>query len=123
MTYITTQDTKIPTTIAPYAFAAEEDRCAPRHKVGLPAKMRFSGSSSFDVEVADLSLAGFSCDALLQSHPGTRCWLTLPGLVPLEAEVIHRSNLGLGCAFQTMLNPAVLDHYIANYPPHDRVRL
>ncbi len=117
MTNVQTQDTKMPTTIAPYAFAAEEDRCALRHKVAIPAKLRFSGSSSFATEVANISLAGFACDALLQAHPGTRCWLTLPGLAPLEAEVIHRNNLGLGCALKDMLNPAVLDRYIASYPP------
>lgn len=116
MTYVQTQNMKIPTAIAPYAFAAEEDRCALRHKVAIPAKLRFSGSSSFATEVANISLAGFACDALLQAHPGTRCWLTLPGLAPLEAEVIHRNNLGLGCAFKDMLNPAVLDRYIASYP-------
>ncbi|MEH6758225.1 MAG: PilZ domain-containing protein [Parasphingorhabdus sp.] len=121
MTYFTDQDTINPTTrtmpkIAPYAFAAEEDRCALRHKVAIPAKLRFSGSTSFSVEIANISLAGFACDALLQAHPGTRCWLTLPGLAPLEAEVIHLNNMGLGCAFQSMLNPAVLDRFIANFP-------
>ncbi len=122
MTSTLIQDRKIPPTMAPYAFMAEEDRCAPRHKVAIPAKMRFSGSNSFDTEVANISLAGFACDALLQAHPGTRCWLTLPGLAPLEAEVIHRSNVGLGCALRHMLNPAVLDRYISNYPPRDMVR-
>ncbi|MEP2101572.1 MAG: PilZ domain-containing protein [Parasphingorhabdus sp.] len=116
MTYLQTQNSKTAPTVAPYTFAAEEDRCAPRHKVAIPAKMRFSGSSSFATEVANISMAGFACDALLQAHPGTRCWLTLPGLAPLEAEVIHRSNIGLGCAFKDMLNPAVLDRYIASYP-------
>lgn len=119
MTYTQTRDAKIPPTIAPYTFAAEEDRCAPRHKVAIPAKLRFSGSTSFAVEVANISMAGFACDALLQAHPGTRCWLTLPGLAPLEAEVIHINNMGLGCAFQTMLNPAVLDRFIASYPPRN----
>ncbi|QTD54964.1 PilZ domain-containing protein [Parasphingorhabdus cellanae] len=116
-----TQNTKMPPTLTPYTFAAEEDRCAPRHQVAIPAKMRFSGSSSFDTEVANISLAGFACDALLQVHPGTRCWLTLPGLAPLEAEVIHRSNFGLGCALKTMLNPAVLDRYIAAYPARSAI--
>lgn len=102
--------------VEPYALAAEEDRCSVRHRVAVPAKMRFSGCSSFAVKVTDLSLAGFACDALVQAHPGTRCWLALPGLTPLEAEVVHRHNIGLGCAFHTMLNAAVLDRYIMSYP-------
>ena len=120
MSHITSdnlQDSRPVSRVAePYALAAEEDRCAVRHRVAVPAKMRFSGCSNFAVKVTDLSLAGFACDALVQAHPGTRCWLTLPGLTPLEAEVVHRSNLGIGCAFHTMLNAAVLNRYTTNYP-------
>ena len=100
-----------------YVYAAEEDRCAVRHKVSIPARIRFSCSSSFDTEVTDLSLAGFCCDALLETHAGTRCWITLPGLGSLEAETVHHDNRGLGCAFAELINPAVLDRFVANYPP------
>ena len=100
----------------PYAIASDEDRCAPRQQLAIPARMRFSCSSSFPVEVTDMSLAGFACDALLSSHPGTLCWLTLPGLAALEAEVVRHSNEGMGCAFKNLLNLAVLNHYVAKYP-------
>ena len=103
-----------------YVFAAEEDRCAVRYDVSIPAKMRFSCSPSFDVEISDISLAGFSCDALLQIQPGTLCWLTLPGLVGLEAEVVRHDNRGLGCAFAVLLNPAVLDRFIRKYPAKEK---
>lgn len=99
-----------------YVIASEEDRCAQRHRLSIPAKMRFSCSSSFPVEVMDMSLAGFFCDALLEAHPGTLCWLTLPGLGALEAEVVRRDHEGVGCAFKNLLNPAVLDHYVMKYP-------
>lgn len=99
-----------------YAIASEEDRCAPRHQLSMPAKMRFSCSSSFPVKVTNMSLAGFACDALLQAHPGTLCWLTLPGLGALEAEVVRHDHDGIGCAFKNLLNPAVLNHYAAKYP-------
>lgn len=119
MSHITRDDLKVAgpvsQTAGSYALAAEEDRCAVRHKVAVPAKMRFSGCSSFIVEVTDLSLAGFACNALVQAHPGTRCWLTLPGLSPLEAEVVHSSNMGIGCAFHAMLNVAVLERYVRDY--------
>ena len=95
----------------PYAIAAEEDRCAPRQPLSIPARLRFSCSSGFAVEVTDMSLAGFACDALLAVEPGTRCWLTLPGLGALEAEVVRHSNQGVGCAFKDLLNLAVLNHY------------
>lgn len=98
-----------------YAFAAEEDRCAVRHKVAIPARLRFSCAQSFDVVISDISLAGFNCDALLQAHAGTRCWITMPGLASLEAEVVRHDNRGLGCAFAVLLNPAVMDRLIAGY--------
>jgi hypothetical protein len=100
----------------PYAIAAEEDRCAVRHRLSIPARMRFSCSSSFPVKVMDMSIAGFSCDALLQAHPGTLCWLTLPGLGALEAEVVRHDPEGMGCAFKNMLNQAVLDLFVQKYP-------
>ena len=101
----------------PYVYATEEDRCARRHKVAIPARIRFSCSQSFDTEITDISLAGFCCDALLETHSGTRCWITMPGLGSLEAETVHHDNRGLGCAFAVLLNPAVLDRFIAQYPP------
>ncbi|MGB5484501.1 PilZ domain-containing protein [Parasphingorhabdus sp.] len=100
----------------PYAIAAEEDRCAPRQRLAIPARMRFSCSSGFPVQVTDMSLAGFACDALTSAHPGTLCWLTLPGLGALEAEVVRHSNDGMGCAFKNLLNLAVLNHYVLKYP-------
>ena len=66
-----------------------------------------------------MSLAGFACDALLQVHPGTHCWLTLPGLAALEAEVVRHDNDGLGCAFVNLLNLAVLNHYAHRYQVAD----
>lgn len=100
----------------PYAIAAQEDRCAPRQPLSIPARLRLSCSSGFAVEVTDMSLAGFACDALLAVEPGTRCWLTLPELGALEAEVVRHSKHGVGCAFKDLLNLAVLNHYVARYP-------
>lgn len=116
MTNLLMKHAQTPLNPVAYIYAAEEDRCAPRHELSIPAKMRFSGSASFEIEVVNMSLAGFACDALLQIQTGTICWLTLPGLGALEAEVVHHNNLGLGCAFRNLLNPAVLDAYVAKYP-------
>lgn len=116
MTHVTSEDLNIARITQSYALASGEDRCAVRHKVAIPAKLRFTGCSGFAVKVTDLSLAGFACDAMVQAHPGARCWLALPGLAPLEAEVVHRSNLGLGCSFHNLLNAAVLDRFVASYP-------
>ncbi len=98
-----------------YVYAAEEDRCAVRYPVAIPARLRFSCSQSFDVTLSDISLAGFNCDALLHAHPETRCWITMPSLGSLEAEVVRHDNRGLGCAFGVLLNPAVMDRLLAEY--------
>ncbi len=98
-----------------YVYAAEEDRCAVRYPVAIPARLRFSCAQSFDVVLSDISLAGFNCDALMQADPGTRCWITMQGLGSLEAEVIRYDNRGLGCAFSILLNPAVLDRLLAEF--------
>ncbi|WP_089133370.1 pilus assembly protein PilZ [Sphingorhabdus sp. SMR4y] len=92
-----------------------EDVSPPHPEIVIPAKMRFSCFHSFPVEVTAISLAGFTCDALQTAHQGTLCWLTLPGLGALEAEVVHCGNQGMACAFKNSLNPAVLDHYIDKY--------
>ncbi|VWX61331.1 PilZ domain-containing protein [Sphingorhabdus sp. 109] len=97
------------------AAASGAQRFAPGYQVAIKARMRFSCSRSFPVEITSISLAGFTSDALQPAHPGTLCWLTLPGLGALEAEVVRSSNQGISCAFKNVLNPAVLNHYMTKY--------
>ncbi|MFN5781842.1 MAG: PilZ domain-containing protein, partial [Novosphingobium sp.] len=72
----------------PYFAAAQEDRSAPRTRITIPAMLRVSGGRGFQTVVHDLSLSGFCAAAINRLHPGTVCWLTLPGLEALQAEVI-----------------------------------
>jgi hypothetical protein len=96
-----------------YAIAAQEDRSAPRISLKIPATLRPSGQTGFSVVVRDLSLSGFACEAVTGMHVGTICWLTLPGLGGLQAEVMRNDGIVVGCAFANLLNPAVLDSVIA----------
>lgn len=98
-----------------YAVAAQEDRCAPRTQLSIPASLRPSGDKGFATTVHDLSLGGFSCEALSRMRSGALCWLTLPGLAALQAEVIWNHDGMVGCAFANLLNPAVHDAIIARY--------
>ncbi len=98
-----------------YAAAAQEDRSAPRIKLSIPATLRPSGDKGFQVNVIDLSLSGFACKALTSMHPGTRCWLTLPGLSALQAEIVRNDDNIVGCAFANLLSPAVLELIIARF--------
>ncbi len=108
MTYTTEQQSR-------YALTAQEDRCAPRIRLRIPASLRPSGDSSFPVTVTDLSLAGFACEAVSSIRPGARCWITLPGLSGLQAEVIWNNGFIVGCAFDSLLNGAVLDSIVKRH--------
>lgn len=103
------------TTIDRYALAAQEDRCAPRTRIAIPAQLRPSGSKGFQTVVQDLSISGFSCMSINRIHNGTLVWLTLPGLQSLQAEVIWWNNSLVGCAFADLLSPIVHDNLLARW--------
>lgn len=90
-----------------YAHAAQEDRCSPRTRITIPGTLRASGSKGFQTVVHDLSIAGFSCMAINRLHPGTHCWLTVPGLEAMHAQVVWWDNGVVGCAFSSLLSPII----------------
>jgi len=98
-----------------YSETALEDRSGERQKVLIPALLRVSGSTGFQVTVRDLSLSGFAAEAFTGQHNGTRIWLTIPGMSPLEAEIVRNDGTNIGCAFHNLLNRAVLDNLVARY--------
>lgn len=102
-------------TFGRYEIAAQEDRSAPRTKIAIPAQLRASGARSFQTVVNDLSLSGFSATSITRMHPGAVCWLTLPGLESLQAEVVWWENNLTGCAFANLLSPIVHDNILARY--------
>lgn len=92
-----------------YDQAALEDRSAPRIALCIPATLRPSGVTGFAVRVNNLSLSGFACEATTGIPIGGRCWLALPGLSPLQAEVVWNNGVMVGCAFTNLLYSSVLD--------------
>lgn len=98
-----------------YAAAAQEDRSAPRVRISIPASLRPSGSKGFQTAVRDLSLSGFCATAMSQVHPGTHCWLTLPGMESLPAKVVWWDNGLIGCAFEHLLNPIILENVLTRW--------
>ncbi len=98
-----------------YAIAAQEDRCAPRTQLNIPASLRPSGDKGFTTVVRDLSLGGFSVEAVTGMRTGALCWLTLPGLSGLQARVVWNNGAYVGCEFAFLLNPAVHDKIIDHY--------
>ena len=102
-------------TLGRYEIAAQEDRSAVRTKLAIPAQLRASGARAFQTVVNDLSLSGFSATAINRMHTGSVCWLTLPGLESLQAEVVWWENNQCGCAFSSLLSPIVHDNILARY--------
>ena len=100
-----------------YELAAQEDRCAPRTRMTIPAQLRASGGRAFQTVVHDLSVSGFSSAAISRMHPGQLCWITLPGLESLQGEVIWWDNSIVGCAFMELLSPIVHDNILERYSP------
>jgi hypothetical protein len=98
-----------------YAVAAQEDRSAPRTRIAIPAALRPSGAKGFQTVVHDLSLSGFSAAAINRMHDGTICWLQLPGLESLQAEVIWWNNSLVGCAFHQLLSPIIHDNILTKF--------
>ncbi len=102
---------------ARYDIAAQEDRCAPRTRLTIPAQLRASGGRAFQTVVHDLSISGFSAAAISRMHDGQLCWITLPGLESLQAQVVWWDNSIVGCAFEQLLSPIVHDNILQRYAP------
>ena len=98
-----------------YAIAAQEDRSAPRNKTRIPVRLRLAGGRAVQTELVDLSLSGFAALSPSRMHIGTLCWLTLPGLEALQAEVIWWQDGLCGCAFANLLSPIVKDNILVRY--------
>ncbi len=97
------------------AQAAFEDRCAPRQRVHIPSILRPSGGRGFNTVVVDLALAGFCANSVQRMHPGNRCWLILPGMESLLAQVVWWDSGRVGCAFEKLLNPIVHDNILVRF--------
>ena len=98
-----------------YELAAQEDRCSPRTQLLIPAQLRASGGRAFQTMVHDLSISGFSSSCVNRMHVGQICWLTLPNMSALQAEVIWWEESFAGCAFHDLLSPIVHENIIARH--------
>ncbi len=94
---------------------ALEDRCSPRVEVHIAAQLRPSGARSFNVVVKDISMAGFSCEAVTTMRPGARCFLALPGMESQLAEVAWNNGIIVGCSFSNLIHPTVIERIVERY--------
>lgn len=103
-----------------YAEAAMENRCAPRYQMSIPALLQVE-DDVIAVDVTNMSMAGFACDAGLSLPVGTAVELKLPDLpearhFPILKATVMRSSSGiLGCALDTLLEAEQFEPYVAAY--------
>ncbi|GAM07193.1 MULTISPECIES: PilZ domain-containing protein [Novosphingobium] len=98
-----------------YENAAQEDRSAPRERISIPASLRASGGKGYQTVVRDLSMSGFSATAMSRIHPGTYCWLTLPGMESMAAKVIWWDEGMVGCAFENLIAPIIYEDLMVRW--------
>ncbi|MEM8724263.1 MAG: PilZ domain-containing protein [Pseudomonadota bacterium] len=94
----------------------------PRTKLSIPANLRASGGRDFQSVLHDLSISGFSAASMNRMHEGQTCWLSLPDLEPLEAEVAWWDNCIVGCEFTELLSPITHDNVLQRYSNLEVVR-
>jgi hypothetical protein len=90
--------------------SGRESRKSRRAPIQARARFREVGSNPYEVEITDLSATGFRMQSYARPRVGTRIWVTLPGLQPLEAVVRRSEGNYHGCEFIHPLHPSVAEH-------------
>ena len=94
----------------------------PNTKLSIPATLRVSGGRDCQSVVQDLLISGFSASSMTRMHEGQQCWLALPDLDELEAEVVGWENSIVHCEFSEILSPIVHDNILLRFSNHSTVR-
>lgn len=105
----------LPTRPGRYRLAPLEDRCAERHVVMIEGWLRPSCGHRFPIIIRDISIAGFSCEAVTSMAKGSLCWLSMPGLQGQQSEIVWNTGHMVGCAFANLMSQVVLDHILARH--------
>jgi len=98
-----------------YEHSAQEDRCAPRRRVNIPATIRVSGGTPFHTVVHDIGAGGFAAFSADPYAEGLACWLVLPGYEAVPAQVAWWRDGRMGCAFTGLLDGEVIAEVTLRY--------
>ncbi len=90
--------------------SGQDSRKSRREAINARARFREVGANPYEVEIEDLSATGFRMASYARPRVGTRIWVTLPGLQPLEAVVRRSEGNYHGCEFINPLHPSVAEH-------------
>ena len=86
-----------------------EGRTAERRMVNLAARLRDPGASVTEIDVLNLSTAGFAAQGTFALEPGAFVWLKLPGLEPQNCRVVWVEEGKAGFEFVTPIHAATFE--------------
>lgn len=94
------------------SYNVSEGRSTDRHNVLIGVRLRRPGETWFTSRIADLSVGGFRLQSFIKLVPGMELWIMLPGFEGRKAQVTWAKGHEAGCAFESPLHPAILDHIL-----------
>jgi hypothetical protein len=78
----------------------------------IGVKLRRPGENWFTSRISDLSASGFRVQSFAKLVPDGYIWIMLPGFESRRAKVLWVRDHQAGCAFDSPLHPAILDHIV-----------
>lgn len=91
-------------------------RAFTRRRVSIAASIRQQGGGRHQVEVFELSQAGFRMRSAAFLLSNQAIFLTLPDYSPLKARIVWISDAIYGCEFIQRLHEAIFDDLVKRYP-------
>ena len=87
-----------------------------RSSVRIPARIRIAGDNRHQVQIIDLSRAGFQMECIISVPADRLIYMTIPGFASIEASVAWHSGWHYGCVFSLPLHEAIYDDLVKKYP-------
>jgi hypothetical protein len=85
------------------ALESTDRRRSPRAPVSLDARIGRGGLDRTLCKVVDLSVHGARLQTYSALKPGSRIWLTLPGIGQVVAKIVWADDFVAGCQFDVPL--------------------
>ena len=106
--------------IVPDLSAGRDARRDPRLDATAEVGLRELGSNGVDAQLVNISSLGFMAKTDAEITPGSRVWLTLPGISRVNALVVWAKGGKLGGEFAAPIDPLQVLQAIGNRSHNER---
>lgn len=106
--------------IVPDLSAGRDARRDARVEAATEVGLRALGSNGVDAELINISSLGFMAKTDAEITPGSRVWLTLPGVNRVNALVVWSKGGKLGGEFAVPIDPLKVLQAIGNRSHNER---